>query len=104
MLMAIVTVHLDNGLFMSNNGYEFGLALLAATVSVAIYRLELTAAKQTNFKLAKGRNLYAQVVEGELQLAGDTLQSGDGIHINEREEFAIKAGNKRIVALVFNLP
>lgn len=29
MLMAIVTVHLDNG-------YEFGLALLAATVSLAI--------------------------------------------------------------------
>ncbi|HDS1197995.1 TPA: DoxX family protein [Shewanella algae] len=36
MLMAIVTVHLDNGLFMSNNGYEFGLALLATTVSLAI--------------------------------------------------------------------
>ena len=36
MLMAIVTVHLDNGLFMSNNGYEFGLALLAATVSLGI--------------------------------------------------------------------
>ncbi|BCV60656.1 DoxX family protein [Shewanella algae] len=36
MLMAIFTVHLDNGLFMSNNGYEFGLALLAATVSLAI--------------------------------------------------------------------
>lgn len=36
MLMAIVTVHLDNGLFMFNNGYEFGLALLAATVSLAI--------------------------------------------------------------------
>ncbi|GAB1040541.1 DoxX family protein [Shewanella algae] len=36
MLMAIVIVHLDNGLFMSNNGYEFGLALLAATVSLAI--------------------------------------------------------------------
>ncbi|MBO2586119.1 DoxX family protein [Shewanella algae] len=36
MLMAIVTVHLDNGLFMSNNGYEFGLALLAATVSLTI--------------------------------------------------------------------
>lgn len=36
MLVAIVTVHLDNGLFMSNNGYEFGLALLAASVSLAI--------------------------------------------------------------------
>lgn len=36
MLIAIVTVHLDNGLFMSNGGYEFGLSLLAATVALAI--------------------------------------------------------------------
>jgi putative oxidoreductase len=34
MLVAIVTVHLENGLFLSNNGYEFGLALLAASVSL----------------------------------------------------------------------
>ena len=34
MLIAIVTVHLENGLFLSNNGYEFGLALLAAAVSI----------------------------------------------------------------------
>ncbi len=34
MVVAIVTVHIDNGLFMSNNGYEFGLALLAASVSL----------------------------------------------------------------------
>jgi len=32
MIVAIVAVHLDNGLFMSNNGYEFGLALLAMSV------------------------------------------------------------------------
>ncbi len=36
MVMAILTVHIGNGLFMSNNGYEFGLALLAATISLAI--------------------------------------------------------------------
>lgn len=36
MLIAIFSVHIDNGLFMSNNGYEFGLALLAASVSLAI--------------------------------------------------------------------
>lgn len=34
MLVAIFSVHIQNGLFMSNNGYEFALALLAAVVSL----------------------------------------------------------------------
>ncbi len=34
MIVAIGTVHLQNGLFMSNNGYEFGLALLAVSVAL----------------------------------------------------------------------
>ncbi|MFA0082993.1 DoxX family protein [Vibrio breoganii] len=34
MVVAIVTVHLENGLFMSNNGYEFGLSL--AVISFAL--------------------------------------------------------------------
>lgn len=34
MLVAIVTAHLPNGLFMSNNGYEFGLALLVISVGL----------------------------------------------------------------------
>ena len=34
MLVAIFAVHIQNGLFMANNGYEFGLALLAASVSL----------------------------------------------------------------------
>ena len=36
MLVAIYSVHFENGLFMSNNGYEFGLALMAASVSLAL--------------------------------------------------------------------
>lgn len=36
MIVAIFSVHFANGLFMSNNGYEFGLALLAASISLAI--------------------------------------------------------------------
>ena len=36
MLVAIFAVHIDKGLFMSNNGYEFGLALLATAVSLLI--------------------------------------------------------------------
>lgn len=34
MLVAIFTVHVQNGLFLSNNGYEYGLALLAVTVGL----------------------------------------------------------------------
>lgn len=34
MVIAIVTVHLENGLFMANNGYEFGLALLVVSVGL----------------------------------------------------------------------
>lgn len=36
MIVAIFAVHIGNGLFMSNNGYEFGLALLAGSVSLML--------------------------------------------------------------------
>jgi putative oxidoreductase len=35
-LVAIFSVHIGNGLFMANNGYEFALALLAGSISVLI--------------------------------------------------------------------
>jgi putative oxidoreductase len=34
MLVAIFTVHFQNGLFMSNNGYEFALSLFAMSVAL----------------------------------------------------------------------
>jgi putative oxidoreductase len=36
MLVAIFGVHIGNGLFMSNNGYEFGLALAAASAALLL--------------------------------------------------------------------
>ena len=33
-LVAIFTVHISNGLFMANNGYEFALALLGGSIAV----------------------------------------------------------------------
>ena len=36
MLVAIVTVHLSNGFFMSNNGYEFALALMAISLAILV--------------------------------------------------------------------
>lgn len=34
MLVAIFSVHISNGLFMANGGYEFALSLLAASVAL----------------------------------------------------------------------
>jgi putative oxidoreductase len=34
LVVAILSVHIHNGLFMANNGYEFGLALIAGAVAV----------------------------------------------------------------------
>ena len=36
MLVAIFAVHASNGLFMSNNGYEYALTLFAVTVALTI--------------------------------------------------------------------
>lgn len=47
MLVALFWVHADNGLFLSNNGYEYALALLAATAALTLQgagRLSLDAA------------------------------------------------------------
>ncbi|MBB1402503.1 DoxX family protein [Pseudoalteromonas sp. SG45-1] len=36
MLIAIFSVHISNGLFMANNGYEYALTLLVVTLVLAI--------------------------------------------------------------------
>ena len=51
MLVAIFSVHIGKGLFLSNGGFEYGLALLAVTVALFIScagRLSLDAALARN--------------------------------------------------------
>jgi putative oxidoreductase len=36
LVVAIFSVHIHNGLFMANNGYEFALALLGGVIAVLI--------------------------------------------------------------------
>ncbi|WP_300426316.1 DoxX family protein [uncultured Thalassolituus sp.] len=36
MLIAISSVHIDNGLFMANNGYEYALTLFVVSIALAV--------------------------------------------------------------------
>lgn len=54
MIVAIATVHWQNGLFMSNNGYEFGLALLVVSVALVFRGAgSLSADRALQYQLAK---------------------------------------------------
>ncbi len=54
MVVAIVSAHLENGLFASNNGYEFALALLATSVALIIRGAgSLSADQALQLKLAR---------------------------------------------------
>ncbi|MBA6225895.1 DoxX family protein [Colwellia sp. MB02u-18] len=53
MIVAIFSVHITSGFFISNNGYEFALALLAMTLALFIqgggkYSIDNTAYRQLN--------------------------------------------------------
>lgn len=54
-LVAIFTVHISNGLFMANNGYEFALALLGGSLAVLI---------EGAGKLSVDRAIAGRVAEG----------------------------------------
>lgn len=64
MLIAIVTVHLPNGLFMANNGYAFGLSLLVISLSVMIsgagkFSLDNLIADRLTKQQVSGNTAYA---------------------------------------------
>ncbi len=56
MLVAIFAVHIGNGLFMSNNGYEFGLALLSISVALVFSGGGALSADQALAKKLGGRS------------------------------------------------
>ena len=50
------------------------------------------------------RAYYLHLVEGELELAGQKLQAGDGIKLLQLIELIAKAGQQHVKALWFDLP
>jgi putative oxidoreductase len=61
MLVAMLAVHIGNGLFMANNGYEFALSLLAASVALTV---------QGGGRLALDNLLAAQLGQARPATAG----------------------------------
>ncbi|MEE2762705.1 MAG: DoxX family protein [Pseudomonadota bacterium] len=61
MLVAMFAVHVGNGLFMANNGYEFALSLLAASVALTV---------QGGGRLALDNLLAAQLGQARPATAG----------------------------------
>jgi redox-sensitive bicupin YhaK (pirin superfamily) len=67
-----------------------------------IYAGLLDAGATVNLPLAPGRYAWVQVARGELELAGDTLQAGDGAAVSEQAELGLGARSAAEV-LVFDL-
>ncbi len=67
-----------------------------------IYASLLDPGQSLSHKLAAGRGAWVQVVDGAIEINGTTLQSGDGLAIEDVEDIAI-IGVKPSEFLVFDL-
>jgi redox-sensitive bicupin YhaK (pirin superfamily) len=69
---------------------------------VRIYAGLIDAGATVNLPLAPGRHAWVQVARGDLELASDTLQAGDGAAVSELAEIVLRARSAAEV-LVFDL-
>jgi redox-sensitive bicupin YhaK (pirin superfamily) len=70
-----------------------------------ISQLYLQANTQAKLVFAQGRKGYVHIVQGSLNLNGQTLDAGDGAKLADiRELTAINSADIALVALVFDLP
>ena len=69
---------------------------------VDLYASILESGKTQEMSLRKGRAAWIQLAEGELEVNGETLQSGDGMAVQDESTLKIKA-NKETEFLLFDL-
>ncbi|WP_374075223.1 pirin family protein [Bdellovibrio bacteriovorus] len=69
---------------------------------VDLYASVLEPGVEKEFKLRKGRGAWVQLAEGELEVNGKVLSSGDGLAIQDEELLKFKA-NKETEFLFFDL-
>ncbi|MCL1089790.1 pirin family protein [Shewanella profunda] len=69
-----------------------------------LYRLKLAPAEQVTMEQVQAnRNLYVQLVEGQLSVNGALLNPGDGAHITGLDTLTFTAAQEAVTALVFDL-
>ncbi|MNL30896.1 Quercetin 2,3-dioxygenase [compost metagenome] len=69
---------------------------------VDLYVSILESEKTQEFNLRKGRAAWVQLSEGELEVNGEVLKSGDGMAVQDENALKIKA-NKETEFLLFDL-
>ncbi|MDP5142686.1 pirin family protein [Rheinheimera baltica] len=87
-------------LILSPDGRDGSLTLRQDAL---LYQLLLPYGEQLAYNIAAGRKLYIHLINGELEVAGNRLQPGDGIKISE-ETALILTANAATKALIFDLP
>jgi redox-sensitive bicupin YhaK (pirin superfamily) len=87
-------------LILSPDGRDGSLTLRQDAL---LYQLLLPQAEQQTYSIAAGRKLYIHLISGELDVAGNQLQPGDGIKISNETALTLTAGTTA-KALIFDLP
>ncbi|MEM7699316.1 MAG: pirin family protein [Verrucomicrobiota bacterium] len=69
----------------------------------SIYRVRLSAGESVEHQLAQGRGLWLQLISGEVSVAQQRLEAGDGVSIEEPGSWTLTAESDSVEALLFDL-
>lgn len=69
-----------------------------------IYQLLLEPNGQATLQANRSRHYYVHVIEGELEISGETVRPGDGAKIAAIDVLEMNAKTQAVKALVFDLP
>ncbi|MGP9802865.1 pirin family protein [Rheinheimera sp. NSM] len=87
-------------LILSPDGRDGSLTLRQDAL---LYQLILPTAQQLTYSSRAGRKQYIHLISGELDVAGNKLQPGDGIKISDETALPLSA-TAAVKALIFDLP
>ena len=69
-----------------------------------IYQLLLEASETAQLNTKADRHYYVHMIDGELNIAGETVKAGDGVKLSDITALQLNAKAQPVKALVFDLP